>query len=292
VVAYSNEEGGRGTAPMVGSRAIAGRAIDLQAVDDHRVALSDRLTAAGGRPDDLRTAAWHACDVEAVIELHIEQGPVLEQTGRQIGVVDVISGRANVEIEVTGLARHAGTTPMGHRADALVAGAQLILAIQALANSGWVRVATVGRLEVAPGMRNVIPSQATLSLDVRDGDANRLAHGLDRLDRLAEEVAITSGCQVVVKRGESVAPVATDRTLRGWVSEAARDLGLSLMTMPSGAGHDTQLLASLAPIALCFVPSMKGISHSPDENSHPADLVAGANVLLASLLLADARLST
>lgn len=112
IVAFSNEEGGRGSAPMVGSRAIAGRPIDLQAVDDHRVALADRLTAAGGRPEDLRSAAWPAADVEAVVELHIEQGPVLEQTGRQIGIVDVVSGRANVEIEVIGQARHAGTTPM------------------------------------------------------------------------------------------------------------------------------------------------------------------------------------
>lgn len=172
-----------------------------------------------------------------------------------------------------------------------MAGAQLILAVQALATAGWVRVATVGRVEVAPGMRNVIPSHVILSLDVRDADATRLTHGLERLDRLAEEIATANGCHVVVKRGESVAPVATDRALRGLLSEAARELGLTLMTMPSGAGHDSQLLASLAPMVLCFVPSAQGISHSPDEQSQPADLVAGANVLLGCLLLADVGLS-
>ena len=290
VVAFSNEEGARGTPGMIGSSAIAGLPVDVTAPDDEGVPLGRRLRDAGGDPDRLVDAAWRPGEAAAFLELHVEQGPVLEAAGLPIGVVDAVTGRVNVEVVVRGAARHAGTTPMAARRDALVTASRLVLAIEDLAARGEVRVATVGRLTATPGVRNVVPGEARLSLEVRDTDTGRMRRALQLLAETAGREAERAGCAVEVRPGPQAEPVATDRLLRGCIAEAAAALGLGALTLPSGAGHDAQILATVTRVGLCFVPSRGGISHAPEEDTDPHDLVAGTRTLLAALQRADARL--
>jgi len=290
VLGLSNEEGARGTPGMVGSLTIAGSPPDPCGVDDEGITLGDRLRAVGGDPDGLAAAAWPDGVLAGFLELHIEQGPVLADLGATIGVVEGVTGRANIEVEVRGQAQHAGTTPMRLRRDALAAAARVVLAVEDLAATGTVRVATAGRLEVEPGVRNTVPGLARLSADIRDVDPVRLATALDLLAESCAAVAARTGCAIEVRRGPAVAPVPTDPALSGCLAEAADALGLQRTTLVSGAGHDAQVLAARGPVALCFVPSRGGISHAPGEATDDGDLLAGARVLLAALLLADARL--
>jgi N-carbamoyl-L-amino-acid hydrolase len=290
IIAFSNEEGSRGTPGMVGSCALAGRPLDLEALDDDGVSLAERLRDVRGVPERLADCAWRPREVAGFIELHIEQGPVLERGGHRVGVVTAITGRVGVELVIRGEPRHAGTTPMTARRDALVAAAHLVLAVERLARAGAVRVATTGRLEARPGVRNVVPGAAVVSAELRDDAARRLSTAVEELRRQARRAATLTGCTVEVSVGQVVEPVATDPVLRGCVAEAARALDLSASELPSGAGHDAQVVADVAPVAMAFVPSRAGVSHAPEEATDDADLIAGARLLLTALLLADARL--
>ncbi len=290
VVGFSNEEGARGTPGMVGSLAIAGHPLDLDRPDDEGVRLGDRLSAAGGDGDAVASAAWAPGSVAAFLELHIEQGPVLERAAATIGVVEGITARANVELLVTGHPRHAGTTPMDRRRDALAAAARLVLAVEELATSGAVRVATAGRLDVDPGVRNVVPGAATVSVDVRDADETRLELAIVELGHRAADIARRTGCGIELRRGPQVAAVPTDEGLRALIASAAKDRGFATLQLPSGAGHDAQVMAALGPVGMIFVPSKDGVSHAASEGTSPDDLVAGAEVLLHALLATDAAL--
>jgi N-carbamoyl-L-amino-acid hydrolase len=290
VVAFSNEEGARGTPGMVGSHAIAGRPHPVDTVDDAGCTLASRIRHVGGDPAAVGQAAWPATSVAAFFELHVEQGPVLERAGATIGVVTGVTGRVNVEVEVIGAARHAGTTPMDDRRDALVAAARVVLAVHELPSAGGVRVATAGRITVEPGVRNVVPGSACVSVELRDDDGAGLDRGFAALEARCRAIARTTGCEVRVVRGPTVEPVPTSPELRHCVRDAARELGLATIDVVSGAGHDAQVLAAIGPVVLIFVPSVDGISHAPGERTEDADLVAGAEVLYAALRLADSRL--
>jgi N-carbamoyl-L-amino-acid hydrolase len=176
---------------------------------------------------------------------------------------------------------------MDARQDAAVAAAELVLAVRRLATDGHVRVATTGVLQAAPGVRNVVPGEALLGVDVRDIDDARVERALAVLDEAAAAVAAERDVTVRVRRGPSVPAARTDPRLAGCVASAADALGLSRLELPSGAGHDAQVMAGLGPIGMIFVPSVGGISHSPLEHTEPDDLVAGAEVLLRALLAAD-----
>jgi allantoate deiminase len=288
VIGFSNEEGARGTPGMVGSAAIAGRRLDLSEVDDEGWTLEARLTAAGGEPPRLAGAAWSP--LAGFVELHIEQGPVLEQAGVRIGVVTAVTGRVTLDAVIRGQSQHAGTTPMAARRDAVVAAALIVLAVRELAESGLIRVATAGRLEAEPGVRNVVPGRAVVGIDLRDADETALDRAVRRLQEAAAQTAAATGTQVEVVVRSRVGAVPTDRTLADCVAAAADQLGLTRMELPSGAGHDAQVMAALGPVAMAFVPSIGGVSHAPEERTADADLVAGANVLLHTLLHADRRL--
>ncbi|MEZ0356026.1 Zn-dependent hydrolase [Mycobacterium sp. SA01] len=292
VVAFGNEEGARGTPGMVGSKSMAGLLTpeDLARPGDGGVTLAQRLCAAGGDPDRITRAAWSPQRVAAFVELHIEQGPILEAERARIGVVSSITGQVGVTATITGAANHAGSTPMTQRRDAAVAAAHLVLAVEALANDGHVRVATTGILELAPGARNVIPGAAVLGIDIRDGDAARMVGALASLDRAAAEVAARTGTTIRLTTGPVQRPVPTDRQLAGHIIDAAEGLGARWCELTSGAGHDAQVMATLAPTAMVFVPSVGGVSHSPCEDTDPDDLVLGADVLLRTLVAADAEL--
>lgn len=290
VVAFSNEEGLTGTTPMFGSRAIVGR------VDDEELArptadgreLAAVLDAAGGDGAAIGGAVWPTGSIAAFVEAHIEQGPVLERERERIGVVEAISGRQTVAVTITGTAAHAGTTPMDGRRDALVAAAHVILGVPDIAGpSGAVRVATVGDCTVRPAAWNVVPGSVRLIVDLRDVRTGALEAGLDGLRALADRVAARTGAAISVDPMARVAPTRCDPRLRALVSAAADELGLAHRVMPSGAGHDTQWLARIAPTAMIFVPSRGGVSHVPEEYTTPADLTAGADVLLRVLVMSD-----
>ena len=292
VVAFSNEEGARGTTGMAGSKAMAGRLslADLAHVDAEGVTLSDRIRGAGGDPARIAEAAWPPERIAALIELHIEQGPVLESSGARIGVVNGVTGQVGVIASITGAANHPGTTPMSGRRDASVAAARLILAVQALADDGHVRVATTGTLSIGPGVRNVIPGTATVGIEIRDDVADRMESALAILDQRACEIAATTGTTITLRRGDLQPPIQMDSALAGYIADAADALGAKRLTMYSGAGHDAQIMAGIARAAMIFVPSINGVSHAPGEATAPEDLALGAEVLMRALLEADAQL--
>ena len=290
VVAFANEEGAGGTDGFDGSRAIAGRPNPLDGTDRQGRSLAERLDGAGGRSAGLATAAW-AGPVAAFLELHIEQGPVLDQAGIPLGVVTGITGRRSLDVVIEGRANHAGTTPMDLRRDALAAAARAVLAVEALAAgpSGLVRVATVGSVEVWPDVRNVVPGRARLGVDVRDLDDAKLDRAVAELTSTLAGIAASSGTEITVTVDGTQPPAPADERLMAVLEEAAGERGLAHTRLASGAGHDAQVMAALGPMAMLFVPSRDGVSHSPREHTDRAQLVAGADVLALALARLDQR---
>jgi N-carbamoyl-L-amino-acid hydrolase len=289
VVAFNDEEGAFGTMGMLGSHAFSG-ALDpgaLPATDARGIRLGELLAAVGGAMERLAEAAWPRGSIAAYLELHVEQGPILERLGVPIGVVESITGRINVELLIQGEANHAGTTPMDCRRDALVAAARLILAVRDLAaDAGLVRVATTGTCAVRPAVWNVIPGEVRLGAELRDGQV-ALDRALERLREVVGQVAQATGTRITVTTGPRTDQVACDPRIRQLIVRSAERLGRRHVSLPSGAGHDAQIVARIAPVGMIFVPSRNGISHAPGEWTAPEHLVAGADVLLATLLALD-----
>ncbi len=285
VVIFSNEEGGK-----TGSRALIGEveAMELRVVTASGHTIGDGLRLVGGDPRRLGDVRRSAGDVAAFLELHVEQGGMLEAQGIDIGVVDGIVGIKRWNVTIEGFANHAGTTPMDARRDALVAAARLIEAVNDVATRMPGRqVATVGRIEVEPGAPNVIPGSVTLSLEIRDLEMDKIDRVYDAIGTRAAEIAASAGTRVTFARFYVSTAAPTDMWLRQVIEDAARRLEYSSIRMPSGAGHDAQSIARLGPVGMIFVPSRGGISHSPQEFTEPRQIVAGMNVLLQALLGVD-----
>jgi hydantoinase/carbamoylase family amidase len=288
VVAYANEEGLLAV-PFTGSRAIAGT-IDPAELDrpgPDGVTLADRLLGFGADDRGALSARWDH-PVAAVVELHVEQGPVLDRLGVTIGVVTAITGQQRGWITVAGSANHAGTTPMDMRRDALVAAAEAVLTVRDLALERITEVATVGRLEVAPNVGNVVPGSARLTFDIRSAERSRLDAAVKALETALAAIAEQTGTTITVELQPTTDPAPTDPALRGLITRIAGQRGLTSTEMLSGAGHDSAHLAALGPMAMIFVPSVGGVSHHPAETTTPDDLVAGASVLLDTILALDA----
>ena len=287
VVDFTDEEGG-----LVGSRAMAGdlSAATLDLVNSSGRSVRDGIRALGGDPDAVAHAQRKPGDLTAYLELHIEQGGVLERTHTDIGVVQGIVGIHWWEAIVTGVANHAGTTPMDQRHDALLAASELVLAVNAAATELPGRqVATVGRIQAEPGAPNVIPGKVTLSIEVRDLDAARIEAVFGRIRARAGEISRARGTGIELRDLEATAmPALADTRIQRIIAGTAHSLGLTTMAMPSGAGHDAQDIARIAPIGMIFVPSVGGISHSPREYTAPADISHGINVLLRTIVAIDA----
>ncbi len=287
VVDFTDEEGG-----LVGSRAMAGvlHPATLDLVNASGRSVRDGLRLLGGDPDAIGNARRGSGEVAAYLELHIEQGGTLERTHTDIGVVEGIVGIQWWEATVTGVANHAGTTPMDQRHDALVAASELVLAVNAAATDFPGRqVATVGRIRAEPGAPNVIPGKVVLSIEVRDLDAARIAAVFGRIRERAHAIAQARGTQIEFRDLEATAaPALTDPRLQRIIERAAHELRLTTLSMPSGAGHDAQDVARFAPIGMIFVPSVNGISHAPREYTAPADIAHGVNVLMRAVLALDA----
>ena len=254
VIVFQNEEGG-----LVGSLAMAG-ALQPAALEEKSqagVSIGDGIRAIGGNPDQLRLAARGSGSIAAYVELHIEQGSRLADEGIDMGVVEGIVAISWWDIAVEGRANHAGTTPMAKRHDALLAAAQLVIAVndevRAMPGS---QVATVGRLRAFPGGRNVIPGGVEASLEIRDLDTDKVTQLFERIRRRSQDIAQSPGASIAFRKVATGSRAElTDAGIRRIITRAADDLGLSHRSMPSGAGHDAQAIARIAPIGTNFIPS-------------------------------------
>jgi len=284
VAFFTNEEGSRFPPDMMGSLVYVGglsveAALDTVGVDGCLLGTElDRIGYVGPLP--LPARAPHA-----YVELHIEQGPVLEAEGVAIGAVTGVQGISWQEVTVTGQANHAGTTPMDMRHDAGFAAAELATFVRSLAEDiGPPQVATVGRIELYPNLVNVVPSRAVLTIDLRNTDESVLHQAEQLLDDHLHALADAEGVTVTSRSLARFEPVAFDPTVVDLVESVAVGQGHTVRRMPSGAGHDAQMLARVCPAGMVFTPSVGGISHNPAEYTEPADLEAGANVLLEVVL--------
>jgi N-carbamoyl-L-amino-acid hydrolase len=294
MVIWTNEEGNHFSHGLLGSSAAVGllSADVLDRKDEEGKTLADWLRRYGQDPARLADARIKPGSVAAYLELHIEQGGVLDERKTQVGVVQGIVGIYQWTCTAIGFANHAGTTPMDRRQDALAAAARAALAVreEVRAEAGR-QVGTVGYVRVEPGVRNVIPGRVEFPVELRDLDAAKV-HGLwarveKRFAQIAQEENVKLAC-VAVQASE---PALTDATIQSDIRAAARAAGYTALDLPSGAGHDAQDIAHLAPIGMIFVPSRDGISHSPREYSSPDDVANGAEVLYRTVLLSDERLN-
>ncbi|HEX7134610.1 MAG TPA: Zn-dependent hydrolase [Iamia sp.] len=280
VAFFTNEEGARFAPDMFGSLVYVGglpleEALDTVGVDGAVVGDElERIGYVGPMPCPARPPA-------AFVELHIEQGPVLEAEGLDIGVVTGVQGISWQEVTVTGQSNHAGTTPMAPRHDpAYVAGAVAVFGRELASAMGPPQVATVGRIELHPNLVNVVPARATLTVDLRNTSEVALQEAEAALASRLELLAETEGVTIERRTLARFEPVDFAPAMVDLVESAAEARGRSHRRLPSGAGHDAQMLARVCPTAMVFTPSIDGVSHNPAELTHDTDLEAGANVLL------------
>jgi beta-ureidopropionase / N-carbamoyl-L-amino-acid hydrolase len=286
VIIFANEEGG-----LIGSRAIAGNltAEGLKQISQSGLVMAEGIKTIGGNPDDIQSCMRKKGDFHAFLELHIEQGGILEAEKLNIGVVEGIVGIVDIEVTVEGVANHAGTTPMKLRQDALLAASKLIIAVNEVITSlPGNQVGTIGKITALPGAYNVVPGHVTLGLEIRDLSSDKIEQLFSEIQKRAAILAADSKTKISFMREASeVKPALTNKHLQQQIEAAAKGLGLTTKFMQSGAGHDTQQMATLAPVAMIFVPSVGGISHSPKEFTKTADMTNGANVLLHTVLRVD-----
>lgn len=283
VAAFTNEEGVRFQPDMMGSLVYAGglaleTALDARAADG--AVLRDeliRIGYAGATPcGSIRPHAY--------VELHIEQGPILDIEGGVLGAVGDLQGISWQEITINGVSNHAGTTPMRLRHDAAYCAARIAVFVRELAQQlGAAQVATVGSVVVSPNLVNVIARKAVLTVDLRNTDDTLLTAAEGELAAFLQDLAETEGVTISTRRLVRTSSVRFDERIVTTIEKVAGDLGHSVRRMTSGAGHDAQMMARICPAAMIFVPSVAGISHNPREFTRPEHLEIGANVLLQTL---------
>jgi N-carbamoyl-L-amino-acid hydrolase len=289
VTIWSNEEGG-----LYGSRAVTTglAAGELDNTSSSGKTIRDGLRFIGGDPERLAAARFRKGDVAAYAELHIEQGGTLERERHAIGIVEGIVGIKQWEVVFEGFANHAGTTPMDRRQDALLSAAKYVQMVNRIVRGEPGRqVGTVGRIQAFPGAPNVIPGRVEATLELRDLDDAKVDRLAAAVMAEARKIAEADGTQVSFRLLHENIAAPTDERVRRPIAEAAKGRGLSTMTLPSGAGHDAQAMAQIAPVGMIFIPSAGGISHSPKEFSSPEDIANGANVLLGTILRLDRSIS-
>lgn len=279
VGAFTNEEGVRYQPDMMGSLVCAGglplqQALDTLGTDGTR--LGDELARIGYAG----TLEPGAIVPHEYLELHIEQGPVLEAENTLIGVVENLQGISWQQVEVKGHANHAGTTPTHLRHDAGFVASAIVAELRAMAVDSGTTLATVGCMQFEPNVINVIPRKATFTVDLRDPDETCLAYAENRLSQYLEALAKREGVTITTERLVRFEPVIFDAGLADAIEASARRFGFSHRRMTSGAGHDAQMIARIAPAAMIFVPSQGGISHNPREHTDDEQLIQGAQVLL------------
>jgi allantoate deiminase len=285
VVAFADEEGTRFGATMLGSRALTGRfdAALLDLTDDAGITMAEAIRRHGLDPGRIGAAARRRDEFLAYLELHIEQGPVLERIGIPVGCVTAIAGATRLRVTIEGTAGHAGTVPMQGRHDALAAAAGCVLAVEGRAVMEDGLVATVGRLEAFPGAVNVIPGRAVLGIDMRAAD-NDKRQRMDADIRVAiERIAARRGVVARIEQTHALPAAPCAPALRRLITDAIVGEGLPARLLPSGAGHDAMEIAAMLPIGMIFVRCRAGVSHHPDEHADEADIEIGARVLYRAI---------
>lgn len=291
MVVWAHEESTAFGVATAASRIVAG---DLQAGDLDKVwngmKRSDAIRRIAGNPDQIESAirgkgTWHS-----YVEMHIEQGGTLDKAKVPIGIVEGIVGIHRYDVVIEGVTNHAGTTPMNERHDAMVAASALTLAVRDISSRRQGRqVGTVGRIEIEPNSPNVIPGRATLSVEFRDLSVPVLRELGDAIRTRASEIAAETGTTITFTLASTNEPAMATSGIRDAIGRAASAAGLQTMTLPSGAGHDAQQIAKIAPMGMIFVPSVGGVSHSPKELTNWDDCARGADVLLKTVLELDQR---
>lgn len=290
VVDFLGEEANGFGLSCVGSRAFAGAMTPahLDRVDEHGQRLGDALAGFGLDPQGALTGAWAPGSVHAYVELHVEQGPLLELSGTPVGVVTGIAGIERLLVDFAGRGDHAGTMPMAERHDALLAAAEAVLSVEREGCGAPVHgVSTTGRIESSPGALNVVPNQARIWAEMRSVDGEWLS-GAKR--RVVERIAADAEKRGVTTMAEWLTdsvPVDCDKSLQDRIGQAAGELGHAWEAVPSGAGHDAAHLAGLGPMGMIFIPSVGGRSHVPEEFSNIEDITTGAHVLAHTLTSLD-----
>ena len=289
IVVWAAEEGVAFNRGLSSSRIVAG---DVAPSDMEQVwngmRRGDAIKKIGGDPERIMEArrekgAWHG-----YLELHIEQGGTLERSSTAIGVVEGIVAIERYEARITGFANHAGTTPMAERQDAMLAASHLTIAVrESVTKFPGGQVGTVGKIEISPNAPNVVPGAATLIIELRDLSAEKLKTIADEIRARAAAIATATKTRIEILPASSNPPALADTRVQDLVARAAADLKLSSVRLPSGAGHDAQMMAQLTPMGMIFVPSIGGISHSPKELTSWQDCANGANVLLNAVLALD-----
>jgi len=286
VIGFADEEGVRFQSTYLGSRAVTGNFDSdvLKRVDESGVSFADALEAFGSDVRKISSAARKAEDIRAYLELHIEQGPVLENKDQPVGIVSSIAGATRLIVQLTGMAGHAGTVPMEMRRDALVAAAHCIAIIESHCSGQTGLVGTVGWIDAVPGAGNVIAGEVRFSVDIR-GATDEL-----RVERVEAVIkAITALCQqrdiaIDIDYVHEAESVVCDQGIIQCMQEAMGGHGMSALTLPSGAGHDAAAMADLTKTGMLFVRCRDGISHHPDEYVSEDDAIAGANVLMQTVI--------
>jgi allantoate deiminase len=275
VIGFSEEEGVRFSKPFLGSLALVGRldADTLARTDRSGISTQQAIEAYGLDPAQL-PAAVLANETFAYLELHIEQGPVLENEDTPLGIVEALVGQTRMELIFTGQANHAGTTPMHLRHDAMAAAAEWIVAVEDYASTHSGLVATVGKVEAAPGAGNVIAGRVIASLDVRHASDNACEASVIAILQLAETAATKRGVHITSHKQLEQPAVPLDPHLTTLLNKAATKAGFPARRMTSGAGHDAMILAPIVPSAMLFLRSPGGLSHHPDETVLPQDVEA------------------
>jgi len=284
VAFFSNEEGSRYPPDMMGSLAYVGgmsveAVLEIEGVDG--TVVGDELDRIGYRG----SAPCPGVIPHAFVELHIEQGPVLDKEDIQIGVVEGVQGISWTQLKFVGQSNHAGTTPMDLRQDSMAVAAEVTVAARVIANEmGGTQVATVGSLNLHPNLVNVIPAHATMTVDLRNTDERSLQQAEDQLTESVQRIAEAEGVTVESRSLARFEPVEFDSRVVDRIEVLARQKGLSTKRMPSGAGHDAQMMARVCPTGMIFVPSLDGVSHNPAEHTDDDDLIVGAQLLADTML--------
>lgn len=287
VVIFSDEEGIRFNGGLTGSRVMMGDASSQslrEEIDEEGISFTQALKADGLDIELLNKAARKTEEIYAFVELHIEQGKVLEQQNSPVGIVTGIAGPANLWIQWNGEAGHAGNTPMGQRLDALAAASEFMTKLEGMPGKySDTAVATVGKIDVYPGGINVIPGRVELVVDVRDIYLKSRDNLIVSIENLAIEIAERRGLQVIMETKLKVNPVLTHDWVRDIVKIAVEKSGFTPVFLPSGAAHDAMIMGKHVPTAMIFVRSQEGISHNPKEWTTLDDIIAGCKVLKEAL---------
>ncbi|MCB8817811.1 Zn-dependent hydrolase [Desulfosporosinus shakirovi] len=286
VYAFRDEEGCRFNFSLLGSRGMSGtlKSENLEYRDNEGISLAEAMKSCGMNPEEFFKASRRPDEIKAYLELHVEQGKVLECENLQVGVVTGIASSLRLMVTVTGKADHAGATPMNLRFDALTAAAQIIGVVEKETRATKSAVGTVGQIHAYPGGINIIPGRVEFTVDLRDVSI-KVAQQLEKnILSQAEDICTQRGLKLEVDFLQRVPPAPCSPEIIDTIAESCRELGIKELHLPSGAGHDAMQVVNLCPIGMIFVRSQNGISHHPAEWSTPEDCTAGAKVLYQTVL--------